>query len=113
MAKRGLSPVAEGNALRWFSTKHNMAQIAVLGIYRNPQLFIFDRTWIKAQSTPVSIGSYLDCVKMVHNLFNIGKWIIFYNETRPHSTFDEQTPDEVYYDFQYQGHAPDIETVAT
>ncbi|MCK5285596.1 MAG: integrase core domain-containing protein [Alphaproteobacteria bacterium] len=40
---------------------------------------------------------------------DIGKWIRFYNETRPHSTFDGQTPDEVYYDFQYQGYTPDIE----
>jgi putative transposase len=26
----------------------------------------------------------------------IGKWIKHYNETRPHSTFDGQTPSEVY-----------------
>lgn len=28
----------------------------------------------------------------------IGSWIGHYNETRPHSTFDGQTPDEVYYE---------------
>jgi len=27
----------------------------------------------------------------------IGAWIRHYNETRPHSTFNGQTPDEVYY----------------
>ena len=26
----------------------------------------------------------------------IGKWINHYNQTRPHSTFNGQTPDEVY-----------------
>ena len=28
----------------------------------------------------------------------IGAWIAHYNQTRPHSTFDGQTPDEVYYE---------------
>ncbi len=26
----------------------------------------------------------------------IGQWLAFYNTRRPHSTFDGQTPDEVY-----------------
>ena len=26
----------------------------------------------------------------------IGKWITFYNEQRPHSSLDDQTPDEAY-----------------
>jgi len=28
---------------------------------------------------------------------DIGRWMTHYNETRPHSTFDGQTPNEVYY----------------
>ncbi len=31
-----------------------------------------------------------------HARQEIGSWISFYNETRPHSTFDRQTPNEVY-----------------
>ncbi len=31
----------------------------------------------------------------------IGAWIRHYNETRPHSTFDGQTPDEVYYELDF------------
>ena len=27
---------------------------------------------------------------------HIGAWLSHYNQTRPHSTFDGQTPDEVY-----------------
>jgi len=38
----------------------------------------------------------------------IGAWLSHYNQTRPHSTFNGQTPDEVYNKAKiYQGHAPD------
>jgi putative transposase len=38
----------------------------------------------------------------------IGAWLRHYNQTRPHSTFNGQTPDEVYNKEKfYQGHAPD------
>ena len=33
----------------------------------------------------------------------IGEWISFYNEKRPHSTFDGKTPNEVYYGLTYNG----------
>jgi putative transposase len=37
----------------------------------------------------------------------IRAWISHYNETRPHSTFDGQTPNEVYNKAKiYKGHAP-------
>ena len=37
----------------------------------------------------------------------IGVWLRHYNRTRPHSTFNGQTPDEVYNDAKnYEGHAP-------
>lgn len=38
----------------------------------------------------------------------IGSWIEHYNQTRPHSTFNGQTPNEVYYETEfYQGYIPD------
>ena len=38
----------------------------------------------------------------------ISTWLMHYNQTRPHSTFKGQTPDEVYNKvYCYQGHAPD------
>jgi len=39
---------------------------------------------------------------------NIGSWLTHYNQARPHSTFNGQTPDEVYNQkIENQGHAPD------
>ncbi|MBL4802005.1 MAG: IS3 family transposase [Emcibacter sp.] len=44
---------------------------------------------------------------------NIGAWLTHYNHTRPHSTFNGQTPDEVYTQkIESQGHGPDIRKVA-
>ncbi len=44
---------------------------------------------------------------------NIGSWLVHYNQTRPHSTFNGQTPKEVYNQkIENQGHAPDIKKVA-
>ncbi|PHZ85075.1 hypothetical protein CRD36_08515 [Paremcibacter congregatus] len=44
---------------------------------------------------------------------NIGSWLTHYNRTRPHSTFNGQTPDEIYTQkIENQGHAPDIKKVA-
>lgn len=38
----------------------------------------------------------------------IGSWIEHYNQTRPHSTFNGQTPDEIYNETKfYQGYTPD------
>ncbi len=39
----------------------------------------------------------------------IGRWIAYYNETRPHSVFDGRTPEEVYYGraAPSPGHAPE------
>jgi len=38
---------------------------------------------------------------------NINAWLNHYNQTRSHSTFNGQTPDEVYNKAKiYQGHAP-------
>ena len=42
----------------------------------------------------------------------IGAWLSHYNQTRPHSTFNGQTPDEVYHRSQSQGHAPGKEKQA-
>ncbi len=40
---------------------------------------------------------------------NIGIWLAHYNHTRPHSTFNGQTPDEVYTQkIENQGHGPDV-----
>lgn len=36
----------------------------------------------------------------------IGAWLSHYNQSRPHSTFDGQTPDEVYHLSHTQGSAP-------
>ncbi len=39
---------------------------------------------------------------------NIGAWLTHYNQTRPHSAFNGQTPDEVYTQkIENQGHGPD------
>jgi len=39
---------------------------------------------------------------------NIGSWLTHYNQARPHSTFNGQTPDEVYTQkIENQGHGPD------
>ncbi|PCI44841.1 MAG: hypothetical protein COB49_10705 [Alphaproteobacteria bacterium] len=44
---------------------------------------------------------------------NIGVWLTHYNHTRPHSTFNGQTPDEVYTQkIENQGHGPDLKKVA-
>ena len=38
----------------------------------------------------------------------IGEWMKHYNQTRPHSTFNGQTPDEVYNEsINFQGLAPE------
>jgi putative transposase len=37
----------------------------------------------------------------------IGAWLRHYNQTRPHSTFDGPTPDEVYNLSHLQGSAPE------
>jgi len=39
---------------------------------------------------------------------NIGKWIKHYNQDRPHSVFNGQTPSEVYDISIFEGHAPQI-----
>ena len=39
---------------------------------------------------------------------DIGSWFTHYNQTRPHSTFNGQTPEEVYNQNANQGHAPDM-----
>lgn len=39
----------------------------------------------------------------------IGAWLSHYNQTRPHSTFNGQTPDEVYNLSHIQGWAPEYE----
>lgn len=36
----------------------------------------------------------------------IGAWLKHYNQTRPHSTFDGQTPDEIYHLSHLQSSAP-------
>ena len=40
----------------------------------------------------------------------IGRWIAYYNESRPHSVFDGRTPEEVYYGrtAPSPGHAPEM-----
>jgi len=42
----------------------------------------------------------------------ISDWMSHYNQTRPHSTFNGQTPDEVYTVSHIQGHAPEYEKQA-
>ncbi len=37
---------------------------------------------------------------------SIGQWLSHYNTKRPHSTFNGQTPDEVYHGLQMEGLAP-------
>jgi len=37
----------------------------------------------------------------------IGAWLSHYNQTRPHSTFDGQPPDEVYTLYHFQSPAPE------
>lgn len=37
---------------------------------------------------------------------DIGEWLAFYNAKRPHSTFDGQTPDEVYYERETRHDCP-------
>ena len=39
---------------------------------------------------------------------DIGEWIKFYNQSRPHSTFNGRTPEEVYNQTEYQGYTPKI-----
>jgi putative transposase len=42
----------------------------------------------------------------------IGAWMNFYNHHRPHSTFNGQTPDEVYNGMKFQGRAPEYQRQA-
>lgn len=43
---------------------------------------------------------------------DISKWLVHYNETRPHSTFNGQTPNEVYNRTHIQGNYPEYEKEA-
>ena len=55
---------------------------------------IMERFWRSAKQEEIYIKP-CDAIKEVRE--NIGKYIIFYNQERPHQSLNYQTPDEVYF----------------
>jgi putative transposase len=59
-----------------------------------------ERLWRSCKYECVYLKQFIDGS---HARKEIGAWIRYYNETRPHSTFDGQTPNEVYNRSPYSG----------
>ena len=59
-----------------------------------------ERLWRSCKYECVYLKQFIDGR---HAKEEIGAWMSYYNENRPHSTFDGQTPDEVYNGVSYPG----------
>ena len=72
----------------------NNIKVSMDGKGRCIDNIIIERFWRSAKQEEVYIKP-CDTVKEVRQ--NIGKYIIFYNQERPHQSLNYQTPDEVYF----------------
>ena len=85
--------------------KENGIKISMDGKGRWMDNVFIERLWRSLKYECVYLNAFDNGVQARQQ---IGAWLAYYNQTRPHSTFNGQTPDEVYNKAQiYQGHAPD------
>ena len=85
--------------------KENGIKISMDGKGRWMDNVFIERLWRSLKYECVYLNAFDNGVQARQQ---IGAWLAYYNQTRPHSTFNGQTPDEVYNKTQiYQGHAPD------
>lgn len=85
--------------------KENGIKISMDGKGRWMDNVFIERLWRSLKYECVYLNAFDNGVQARQQ---IGAWLAYYNQTRPHSTFNGQTPDEVYNKAQfYQGHTPD------
>jgi len=85
--------------------KENNIKISMDGKGRWMDNVFIERLWRSLKYECVYLNAFEHGVQARKQ---IGAWLRHYNQTRPHSTFNGQTPDEVYNKEKiYQGHAPD------
>jgi putative transposase len=85
--------------------KENNIKISMDGKGRWMDNVFIERLWRSLKYECVYLNAFEHGVQARKQ---IGAWLKHYNQTRPHSTFNGQTPDEVYNKEKiYQGHAPD------
>jgi len=73
--------------------KENKIKISMDGKGRWMDNVFIERLWRSLKYECVYLNAF---ETGLHARKEIGSWMSHYNETRPHSTFDGQTPDEVY-----------------
>ncbi len=84
--------------------KENGIKISMDGKGRWMDNVFIERLWRSLKYECVYLHVFESGLQARHQ---IGAWLGFYNHHRPHSTFNGQTPDEVYNKVQiYEGHAP-------
>jgi len=71
--------------------KNHKVRISMDGKGRWMDNVFIERLWRSLKYECVYLNAFENGQQARHN---IGCWIVFYNKTRPHSTFDGQTPDE-------------------
>ena len=75
--------------------KENEIRISMDGKGRWMDNVFIERLWRSMKYECVYLNAFETGLQARHD---IGQWMAFYNAGRPHSTFDGQTPDEVYYE---------------
>jgi putative transposase len=73
--------------------KENGIKISMDGKGRWMDNVFIERLWRSLKYECVYLHAFENGSQARHH---IGIWLSHYNQTRPHSTFDGQTPDEVY-----------------
>jgi putative transposase len=85
--------------------KENSIKISMDGKGRWMDNVFIERLWRSLKYECVYLNAFENGAQAGKE---ISAWLMHYNQTRPHSTFKGQTPDEVYNkEYCYQGHAPD------
>jgi putative transposase len=85
--------------------KENKIKISMDGKGRWMDNVFIERLWRSLKYECVYLNAFENGVQARIQIYT---WLKHYNQTRPHSTFNGQTPDEVYNkEAIYQGHAPD------
>ncbi len=80
--------------------KHNNIKISMDGKGRWMDNVFIERLWRSLKYECVYLQAFESGYKAKQK---IGNWIQYYNTQRPHSTFGEKTPFEVYYNLQVNG----------